>query len=609
MSDGAPIAESPPPRSLAPGDIPPGDIPPGDIPPGDIPPGDIPPGDIPPRAVTILCCALVALPFVVSAVAAAVGGWRPSWDTAFIQLRVLDVGTVRTPLIGMPSTVSQSLAATAHHPGPMHFWLLALPNLFTRWTPAGLAVAQAVVNAALAVLSLLAARATGGTRAMWSAVALWLVAAVLMGDEMLHDPWNPHMATIALLAAAISAAAVWQAESSVAIVSLIVSASAAAQSHLSGLIPAAALVIAAAGCVARRRGWRSSRGYIILGAISFVVCWSGPLLDQLLHRPGNLRTLLTAGDSLGASFGFIAGIDRLARAVTPPGLIRSGVPSVMTGAGLWVGRIVLVALVAVLISSIVHRTRRGNRSTAAPIALVLAAATWIGQSITPVTFGSVFGRHMWELMWPASIAIWAAVCAVAVEVIDGVHMRLAHEPSMRHQPVTSHEPVTTKRLATGQRFLRPAMFAVLFVGLIGRPMVTDVESQRDGRWFEAIATAADAFNVGRSRLTIVTSGVAIESELVAGVAADLARRGADIRFTGQVSSGLLHSRRLVTTTIEPALLFSTAIDDPLAEGRPPLLVIESPVPIDTDTDTGDSTDAKADPDAASIHLFLIRPTK
>ena len=545
------------------------------------------------RGAVALCCGAVSVAFLASGIAAAVGGWRPSWDTAFIQLRVLDVATGRTPLIGMPSTVSQSLAAPAHHPGPLHFWLLALPTLLTRSIPAGLAIAQAMVNATLAGLSLLAVRAAGSARNLWAATAVWLIATVLIGDELLHDPWNPHMATVALLAAFISTAALWRGDSAIAIIAVMVAASVAAQSHLSALIPSVALVVTASIAVVRRRGWRSTGRQAFIAFAVLAVCWSGPLLDQLLHRPGNLRTLATAGDSLGTSFGFVAGFDRLARTVTPPGLIRSGLPSVMTGAGLWVGRVVLVVLVAVVILTGLRRSRRSGCPAAGTPALVLASATWLGQSITPITFGSVFGRHMWELMWPAALALWTAAIAGAATEARTRIVNKAHASDNTSASIAAHE-LSGFEAPTASRQIWPALLVAATVLLIVRPMVSDVESQRDGRWFSAIAAAADASPHDRFELTIVTNGIAIESELVAGVAADLARRGTLIRFTGTVSAGLLHSERLVANPDDAVLLFTTVGDDPLAYGLEPLAIIKSPVPTEI---------------SGTISIFLIEPTR
>ena len=537
---------------------------------------------------TALCCSVVVAAFVCSGVAAAISGWRPSWDTAFIQMRVLDVGGRHTPLVGMPSTVSDALSTTASHPGPLHFWLLAIPNALLRWAQAGLAIAQSLINAALAVISVLAVRTARvhdrrvGTQAVCLATLTWLLIALLVGDEVLHDPWNPHMATIALLAATISAIAVLLNGTRVALVSLILSASVAAQAHLSALIPALALVLATLLLAMQRRGWRRVRTEAITVGVTFVACWSGPVLDQLIHRPGNLRTLLTAGDSLGKPFGFVTGFDRLARAVTPPGLIRSGLPAVMTGGGLWIGRVVLLLFVGVAVLIVVSTRKRaaaGDRlpaATVATVALVLAAATWLGQSITPVTFGSVFGRHMWELMWPAAIALWVAAGVALNELL-------------RRPSTATLQPLI--RLAAAP-LLVPAACVFMLAVLALRSATTDISTQRDGRWFPAIASAANAVSTGTveiAGITVVTNGLAIESELVAGVGADLARRGVDVAFDGPVSAGLLHPYRLRAAAPASWLLFFTTFaDDPLAAGSLPVSVIQSPV----------------DP-GVTIHVFLI----
>src|SRR5918998_6735926 len=56
-------------------------------------------------------------------------GWVPANDPALMGLRALDVGTTRTPLLGQPSQsrVYADAVASVHHPGPLHFYLMALP--------------------------------------------------------------------------------------------------------------------------------------------------------------------------------------------------------------------------------------------------------------------------------------------------------------------------------------------------------------------------------------------------------------------------------------------------------------------------------------------------
>jgi hypothetical protein len=528
------------------------------------------------RRTVALCCAAVAAACLSSGIAAVVQGWRPSWDTAFVQLRVLDVGTRRTPLIGMPSTVSQTLAESAHHPGPLHAWLLAIPNLATRSLAGGLALAQAVLNAALAGLSVGAVFLARGRRAGVVATGLWLLALLAMGNEMLHDPWNPHAATIALLVAALCATSACLDDRAVPhpliLVTLVGSASLAAQAHLAALIPAVMMVAVGLAALARRVAthetasrWTVARRPTLTVIGTFLMCWVGPLLDQAIHRPGNLRTLIGGGDSLGDSFGIVGGFDRLAAAAIPPGLFRSGLPSVAAGGARWTDRLVLVLLIAA-VAAVTARCRTARHTAGhwcGVVALVLTAATWVSQVITPITFGSVFGRHMWELMWPATLGLWFALAIGLTQVLP---------ISQQRDAADSRSPFTP--------FAQPARFSVVAVAVLAaaslvRPAASDISQQRDGRWFEAIARASDRMPDDLSAVTIITNGIAIESELVAGVAADLQRRGTFVRFSGQISEGLVHPRRTTPQPIGDTLLFTTA-DDQQVSDLEPIVVIDPP---------------------------------
>src|SRR5690606_16795832 len=65
--------------------------------------------------------ALVVLPVVVAIVAALTSDHQLAGDWALLELRVRDVGTSDTPLVGPFSRYGWN------HPGPLLFWLLAIP--------------------------------------------------------------------------------------------------------------------------------------------------------------------------------------------------------------------------------------------------------------------------------------------------------------------------------------------------------------------------------------------------------------------------------------------------------------------------------------------------
>ena len=67
---------------------------------------------------------LVGLPLVVAAVSLRRPHWYPVLDLAMTELRLRDVGTRHTPLIGLPGRIGPSLAEQGSHPGPLSFYLL-----------------------------------------------------------------------------------------------------------------------------------------------------------------------------------------------------------------------------------------------------------------------------------------------------------------------------------------------------------------------------------------------------------------------------------------------------------------------------------------------------
>jgi hypothetical protein len=529
------------------------------------------------RRGTALICIVVIAPFIVSATRAAVAGWMPSWDTGFVQLRVLDVGTDRTPLLGMPSTVSQGLAQEIHHPGPLQFWLLAVPFLVLRFVRPGLEIAQALVNATLAVVTVLAARSVAGTRAGWIAVAEWLAAIIVIGDEALHDPWNPQFATMALLAGAGCAVALGYRTRTWIAAALTVCASIAAQAHLVALIPAVALVVAATVIVLRRDGWHGAKHSVLVAAGAGTLAWIGPIADQLLRSPGNLWSLVQGTGATDPPFGPVAGFDRFARVLVPPGLLRSGVPTVAQG----VGRVVVWLLALALLAALGvgwRRRRRAHRPTALfQVGAVLALTTWAAQAITPQAFSSVFGRHIWAMMWPAALFVWAGV---GLAVLDAVRPLLARFSSL---PRTGQQAVR----------VRVALVCALLVGTLLVTALSPLDEQRDGRWFTTIDDVAAAVPINglpHHSIIVAGDGIAPESELLAGLAADLQRRGVSVYFADPMSAGLVHPDRF-TTRSDLATVLVTITDDeyermqlltelrsPLGDAFPTIRVFLVPAP-------------------------------
>src|SRR5437763_14623937 len=121
----------------------------------------------PPRGVRVGARTLVAavglaasLPVIVATARALAAGWMPMGDQGIIATRAYDVLTSHTPLLGQYSEASIITGRATYSPGPMLYWLLALPARVG--APASLTLTTAAVNI-VSILGVVAlARRRGG---------------------------------------------------------------------------------------------------------------------------------------------------------------------------------------------------------------------------------------------------------------------------------------------------------------------------------------------------------------------------------------------------------------------------------------------------------------
>ena len=71
-----------------------------------------------------------ATPVIVSTAHAIRAGWQPAGDDAIIVTRAWDVLTAHSPLVGQYSESGYITGQIVHSPGPLLYWLLALPARF-----------------------------------------------------------------------------------------------------------------------------------------------------------------------------------------------------------------------------------------------------------------------------------------------------------------------------------------------------------------------------------------------------------------------------------------------------------------------------------------------
>ena len=240
---------------------------------------------------------LLALPFLVGAVAARTTTWWPASDLSLLDLRIADVGTADTPLLGPFSRFGWS------HPGPLLYWLLAPTYRLLGATPSAGLAAAALQNAVVVVGCGVLARRLGGRRflALFALATAALLAA--LGGEVLVSTWNPWISLVPFIAIVLLAWGIADGDA-VLVPWAVLVGSYLVQSHvgyiaLVGAPGAWALGALAVGEWQHRRSdpdaWPARRRRLgrlaLVAAAVGAVAWLGPLVDQVTEDPGNVRSI------------------------------------------------------------------------------------------------------------------------------------------------------------------------------------------------------------------------------------------------------------------------------------------------------------------------------
>ncbi|GIU87531.1 MAG: hypothetical protein KatS3mg009_2046 [Acidimicrobiia bacterium] len=242
----------------------------------------------PPRRDALLFAAVTAAalaPLVAAVVSVAGAPWHPVGDHAIEMLRIGEVGTRHTPLVGVYSRFGWD------HPGPLAFHVLAP----FRWLlgDGGVLLGVGVLNAVAIGGAVAVARRRGGNAlaATVAAVALALVAG--LGTDLLVDPWNPWLAVLPFWCCVLLAWAVLEGDTA-ALPWLVLAGSFAVQAHAgyAPLVAGLGVLAAATAVIAHRRTPGSARHAGIAAAVG-LVCWALPLWDQAFGS-GNLGAILEA---------------------------------------------------------------------------------------------------------------------------------------------------------------------------------------------------------------------------------------------------------------------------------------------------------------------------
>jgi len=367
-------------------------------------------------AVRVASHASVWLLILTSCIGALARGWLPVSDDAAISARAFQSLTAHPPLIGMLSTAGNLIGVHLYSPGPLQFWLLAVP---VRIDPSHGAFWGSALIAGIALS--LAIEATWST-GIWYACAIVSVAVVDLcwaTPGVFNDlPWNAYLPVPLLIASlgigwAIARGRIgwWPV--------LVVCASIAGQSHLFFLLPGVAIVVVAPAIgianVGRPQRWR----WLVAGIAAGALCWLAPVA-QGVGSNGNLPNLFSSGSSratLGIRFGLgmiahAASLDPLflRQISTTLGILIS--PSTSGSAGM--GLAVVIGLFALTVAAL--RLKRASFAALSALTFALCAATAVNFALVPLT-NRINLSYLSVSVWVVSLAIWATVLTALAEVV------------------------------------------------------------------------------------------------------------------------------------------------------------------------------------------------
>lgn len=379
---------------------------------------------------------VMMVPLLVALVVLRQPRWFPILDLAMTELRIRDVGTTNTPLIGLPGRIGVLGQDHGSHPGPLSFWLLAPTYRLFGSTAWASEVATVALHAAAAATALWLGRRRGGMALVLGVAAVLATLARSYGAEVLTQPWNPYMPVLwwfVLLLAVWSVAC----RDIVALPIAVFAASFCAQTHAPYIGLAAGLAVVAvvgvgdhyrqADTTTRRRLRRWVLGSVALGGL----LWLAPVIDQVTADPANGTLLLEHfGDPPEEAVGLRRGAEMMLLHLDPWRLFTeqgadtgSLAEASQAPAGSVVPGLALLAIWAVTIA-VAWRLRHQ-----ALVRLHLVIAVALGLAV--VSISRIFGPLWYYLMMWAwgitSLLVMAAVWSVCAHLAR----RTAAEPPGR----------------------------------------------------------------------------------------------------------------------------------------------------------------------------------
>ena len=469
----------------------------------------------------VACHVAAAALFLAALVADLAHGWRPTGDDAIIAERAWGVFTAHPPLVGQFSQASGSVHAI-YDPGPLLFWLLALP---VRADPVhGVLWGSALLCLIGVVLAVEAAWAFRGAIAAGAVVIVFAVVAATQAFVVVNPAWNISVGVVWFITAIVLTITVasgrlgwWPV--------LVGAGSIAAQAHLEFAPAAVGLVLLGLGLGLARRPSTRRWGWLAAGLVVGALCWVAPLIDELTRRPGNVTVLwhwLGQGPTQGTVFGFQA----LGAAVGPRPL-WSAQQNRGTNADAYFGLlghigdhpelfgVVVLASLALIAAGAWVLGRRHIAIVASVSLFVSAMVVWVFASLRQTSSLTLVYADV--ILWPVGMLVWVVwLWAAAVLGVDlcragaAVVRRRGASPAWPTQPDVDRQlgaepaPVGTAPVGTAPGGTEPVP------GPVQAPPTPTRDSPSGGKLGTAwrLAAAVGVLLVGAAGATVATSTVA-----------------------------------------------------------------------------------------------------
>jgi len=391
-------------------------------------------------------------------------------DSASIALRSWDVLTPYGPLVGQATQLRNG----AFDPGPLQYWLLAIPvHIDPR---AGVVWGAALCCMVAASLAIEAAWSAFGAFGGLAASGI-IVGTVAWQPLIAAEPeWNPWFGVIFFLATLATGLAVLSGRRRWWPV-LVLTASVAAQAHLMFALASAALVLVAlvAGVADTIRA-RAGYWWAVFGLMAGAACWIASFIQQFTGRPGNLRMLVASlgtRQPAGTAFGLKA---LSASALPPPVWWRPAMSFRLEGIARVIGGgtpafgVAVLALTAALLAVAVRPLRSRRLAALAAVSLLTSGAVLATYSSIPVhNIGHHSQNYLLIVLLPAGLLVWLTTGAAAVLAARRVAGRPRVLAAVRRRPTGAPGAAGGSTARWGVRVT--GLAAVALIGLGSWPAV------------------------------------------------------------------------------------------------------------------------------------------